>query len=77
MILWTAVFGICALVGFVSSRTDSTKYLDSCVDAGGTNSFFKMDENVPPGYVMYVDPCLSSCQQFTDSDFFLSAPREK
>lgn len=53
MILWTAVFCICVLAGFVSSRTDSTKYLDSCIDVGGTNSFFKMDENVPPGYVMY------------------------
>lgn len=61
MILWTAAFCtwtsvfciICVLVGFVSSRTDPTKYLDSCTDAGGANSFFKMDENVSPGYIMY------------------------
>lgn len=39
--------------GYSESIAETTKYLDSCSDVGGKNSFFTMDENTEVGYVTY------------------------
>ncbi|CAG2209216.1 unnamed protein product [Mytilus edulis] len=39
--------------GYGESIAETTKYLNSCSDVGGKNSFFTMDENTGVGYVMY------------------------
>ena len=38
---------------FGQSLTQSTKYLNTCSEAGGENSVFFMDENTATEYIMY------------------------